>query len=126
MKLDLLRQCKQERTRKRHTEPSDRTRFIGPPDKIRAVRKFATSLGLTDIEDTTDYREAFPEFAGKERQVAFRAYRVREGLTQDQLAALTGIPRRHISDMENGRRPIGKENAKKLAQALAADYRMFL
>jgi len=121
----------QERTRKRHTEKhhteaSDVARFIGSPDKIRAVRKFATSLGLTDIEDTVDYREAFPEFAGKERQVAVRAYRIREGLTQDQLAALTGIPRRHISDMENGRRPIGKENAKKLAQALNADYRMFL
>ena len=116
----------QERTRKHRTEPSDTARFIGSPDAIRAVRKFATSLGLTDIEDTTDYREAFPEFAGKERQVAFRAYRVREGLTQDQLAALSGIPRRHISDMENGRRPIGRDNARKLAQALNADYRIFL
>ena len=116
----------QERTRKHRTEPSDTARFIGSPDAIRAVRKFATSLGLTDIDDTVDYREAFPEFTGKERQVAVRAYRIREGLTQDQLAALTGIPRRHISDMENGRHPIGKENAKKLAQALNADYRMFL
>ena len=101
-------------------------RFIGPPDKIREVRKFATSLGLSDIEDTVDYREAFPEFAGKGRQVAVRAYRMREGLTQDQLAVRTGIARRHISDMENGRRPIGKENAKKQGQALHADYRMFL
>jgi DNA-binding XRE family transcriptional regulator len=116
----------QEHTRKHHTEPPDMARFIGPPDKIKAVRKFAISLGLTDIEDTVDYREAFPEFVGKERQVAVRAYRVPEGLTQDQLAALTGIPRRHISDMENGRRTIGKENAKKLAQALNVDYRMFL
>jgi len=113
-------------TRERHTESSDMVRFIGPPDKIGEIRKFAASLGLTNIEDTIDYRDAFPEFAGKEQQVAVRAYRVREGLTQDQLAKLTGIPRRHISDMENGRRPIGKENAKKLAQTLNADYRMFL
>lgn len=113
-------------TRKRHIESSEMARFIGSADKIREVRKFAASLGLTDIEDTIDYRDAFPEFAGKEQQVAVRAYRVREGLTQDQLAKLTGIPRRHISDMENGRRPIGKENAKKLGQALNADYRMFL
>ena len=116
----------QEHTKKRRTEPSDMARFFGPPDKIRAIRKFATSLGLADIEDTVDYREVFPEFAGKEIQVAVRAYRNREGLTQDQLATLTGIPRRHISDMENGRRPIGKENAKKLAKALNADYRMLL
>ncbi len=116
----------QAHTRKRHTEPSDMARFIGSPDKIREVREFATSLGLTDIEDTIEYREAFPEFAGQERQIAVRAYRVREGLTQDRLAELTGIPRRHISDMENGSRPIGKENARKLAKALNADYRMFL
>ena len=81
---------------------------------------------MTSIEDTVDYRDAFPELVGKEQQTAVRAYRVREGLTQDQLAKLTGIPRRHISDMENGRRPIGKENAKKLAQVLRTDYRMFL
>jgi plasmid maintenance system antidote protein VapI len=68
---------------------------------------------LTDMEDTVDYREAFSEFAGNERQVAVRAYRF-------------GIPRRHISHMGNGRRPIGKENARKLALALNADYRMFL
>ncbi len=116
----------QAHTRKRHTEPSDMVRFIGPPKKIREVRKFAASLGLADIEDTIDYRDAFPEFAGKEQQIAVRAYRVREGLTQEQLAKLTGIPRRHISDMENGRRPIGKENAKRLAQALNTDYRMLL
>jgi plasmid maintenance system antidote protein VapI len=39
---------------------------------------------------------------------------------------MTGIHRRHISEMENGKRPIGKENAKKLAKVLNADYRMFL
>jgi len=122
----MQERMKRPHTEKDHAEPSDMARFIGSPDKIRAVRKFATSLGLTDIEDTVDYREAFPEFAGKETQVAVRAYRIREGLTQDRLAALTGIPRRHISDMENGRRTIGKENARKLAQALNADYRMFL
>ena len=118
----------QAHTRKRHTESSDSdmARFIGPPDKIGEVRRFAASLGLTDIEDTIDYRDAFPEFAGKEQQVAVRAYRVREGLTQDQLARLTGIARRHISDMENGRRSVGKENARKLARALNVDYRMLL
>jgi DNA-binding XRE family transcriptional regulator len=90
------------------------------------VRRFADSLGLSDVEDTIDYRDAFPEYSGKESQTAIKAYRVREGLTQDQLAKLSGIPRRHISDMEHGRRPIGKENARKLATALNADYRMFL
>ncbi|MBW6499687.1 MAG: helix-turn-helix transcriptional regulator, partial [Bacteroidales bacterium] len=55
-----------------------------------------------------------------------RGYRYREDLTQKQLADLAGIPQRHISEMENSKRPIGKERAKKLAKVLNADYRLFL
>jgi predicted RNase H-like HicB family nuclease len=72
-----------------------------------------------------DYLDAFPQLRENPGGTAIRGYRYREGLTQLQLAAITGISRRHISDMENGRRPIGKEDAKKLAQALNADYMMF-
>jgi transcriptional regulator with XRE-family HTH domain len=40
---------------------------------------------------------------------------------------MTGIPQRHISEMENGKRGIGKERARKLAKALrVSDYRFFL
>ena len=52
--------------------------------------------------------------------------RYKEGMTQEQLAKASGIPRRHISEMENGRRPIGKERAKRLAEVLRVDYRVFL
>jgi hypothetical protein len=31
-----------------------------------------------------------------------------------------------ISDMENNRRPIGKQTARKLAEVLKVDYRVFL
>lgn len=44
--------------------------------------------------------------------------RYREGMTQAQLSEATGIPRRHISEMEHGKRPIGKQSAKKLGKAL--------
>jgi len=47
-------------------------------------------------------------------------------MTQVQLAEVTGIPRRHISEMEHGKRSIGKEAARKLAVALKTDYRVFL
>lgn len=66
-------------------------------------------------------------FTGQSRcAVALRGYRTREDLTQVQLAELTGIPRRHISEMENGKRSIGKEREKRLAEALKCDYRVFL
>jgi len=55
----------------------------------------------------------------------FRSYR--KGLTQRQLAEATGIPQRHISEMESGKRQIGRERAKKIAEALhVSDYRVFL
>ena len=58
---------------------------------------------------------------------ALRIYRENAGLTQAALGErMGGIPRQHISNMENGRRPIGKENAKRLAAALHVDYRVFL
>lgn len=63
---------------------------------------------------------------GKEQEVALRAYRNREGLTQKRLAEMTGIPQHHISEMENGKRGIGKERAKRLAEALNCDYRRLL
>lgn len=58
--------------------------------------------------------------------MALRAYRNREGLTQIQLTELTGIPQHHISEMENGKRSIGKERARRLADALHCDYRQLL
>jgi transcriptional regulator with XRE-family HTH domain len=55
-----------------------------------------------------------------------RAARTKEDLSQIQLAQRTGIPQRHISEMEHGKRAIGKERAKKLAEALHIDYHVFL
>ena len=54
-------------------------------------------------------------------------HRERDGLTLAGLGEkIGGVPRQHISGMETGTRPIGKETAKKLAAALKADYRAFL
>ncbi|HBI15590.1 MAG TPA: XRE family transcriptional regulator [Desulfobulbaceae bacterium] len=89
------------------------------------LRKFAESLEPAE-GSSWSLAEVFPEYIGKEQELALRAYRNREGLTQKQLAALTGIPQRHISEMENGKRCIGKERAKKLAAALHCDYRRLI
>jgi DNA-binding XRE family transcriptional regulator len=90
------------------------------------IREYARAVEAGE-EQTYTVAEVFPEYAGKERQIALRAYRTREKLTQKQLAELTGIPQHHLSEMENGKRGIGKERARRLAAALnVADYRVFL
>lgn len=55
-----------------------------------------------------------------------RGFRCREDLTQAELSRLAGIPRHHISEMENNKRPIGKQTARKLAEVFQTDARMFI
>ncbi len=62
-----------------------------------------------------------PEWA-----VALRGLRYREGLTQTALGDLLNIEQTNISQMERGKRPIGKMLAKRLAKLFKTDYRMFL
>ncbi|MFZ3209483.1 MAG: helix-turn-helix transcriptional regulator [Geobacteraceae bacterium] len=92
---------------------------------VPLLRRYAERLE-TGEERSYTVAEVFPEYIGREQQVALRAYRHREGLTQKRLAELTGIPQHHISDMENGKRTIGKERARRLAEALHCDYRRLL
>jgi len=114
-----------EHTKKHPTELME-ARFIGPPESISRLRKIAQEQGITDISDNVPWREAFPEFSENIAGTLLSGFRHREGITQEKLSHLTGIPRRHISEMENDKRPIGKETAKKIAAVLKTNYRTFL
>jgi DNA-binding XRE family transcriptional regulator len=57
---------------------------------------------------------------------AVRGLRYREDMTQKQLAEAAGISVANLSHMEHGRRPIGKEMAKRLAKVLNTDWRLLL
>ena len=52
--------------------------------------------------------------------------RYREGMSQKRLSVVTGVSVQNISAMENGRRAIGKDVAKRFAEALHVDWRVFL
>jgi len=116
-----------ELTKKRQTEDSVELRFIGPVKEARAVRDFAVKNGFAEISDAAPWHVAFPWLTpGTEVGTALRDVRHNQGLTQVQLAARTGIPQRHISEMENGKRSIGKARARILGKALNVSYRLFL
>lgn len=114
-----------EHTKKHHTKHIE-ARFFGTPDRIRRLREMAKEVGIEDISDTLSIEEIFPEVQTNKGGVVLRGSRYKDNLTQEQLSRITGIPRPHISGMERGARPIGKENARKLAIALHCDYRLFL
>jgi DNA-binding XRE family transcriptional regulator len=93
------------------------------------VSKIQNYVHAIEVGEERNYTvaEVFPEYIGKEHEIALRAYRTRQGMTQKQLSKITGIPQRHISEMENGKRGIGKDRAKLLAEGLqVSDYRVFL
>ena len=113
----------QGHTKTRHIEEA---RFTGKPAAIARLRKLANELGAQEVNDNISAADIFPDLATNRPGVALRGIRSREGLTQVQLAEKVGIPQRHISEMENGKRPIGKATAHKLAEVLGTDYRLFL
>jgi DNA-binding XRE family transcriptional regulator len=96
--------------------------------KLERLKLYIAEMKPEVPEEFRPWREVVTEQFPAESIPAscLRGARGREEITQRQLADMTGIPQRHISEMEHGKRPIGKENARKLAKALNTDYRVFL
>lgn len=100
--------------------------FTGPSEKRAEAISFMEALGFVDTS-SVPWREAFPEVADEALPgLSLRSARRREKISQGRLSELTNIPQRHISEMENGKRPIGKDTAKRLAKALNTSYKVFL
>lgn len=115
-----------EHTRKRPTDSTE-LRYRGPVARKDEAARILKDLGFVDVSDSVPWREAFTEYADEELPaVTLRAARRREGLTQKELADLSGIPQAHISLMERGKMPIGVTRAKRLGKALNTGYKMFL
>ena len=77
---------------------------------------------------STPWREVFKEELEKygEAVLMLRGSRHKLELTQKELADALGIPQNHISEMESGKRPIGKVMALRLGKFFKTDYRKFL
>ena len=74
------------------------------------------------------WRRAFKEEidAYEEGGLMLRGSRYKADITQKELADAIGVSPHHISEMENGKRPIGKEMAKRFGDFFKINYRMFL
>ena len=116
-------------TKKLHTEKVA-IKFIGPAANKKKALASLKALGFDPLEEERyiPMAELFPDVTDEKKPgVILAGARAKEGMTQKQLAEKCGIPQSHISEMENGKRTIGKNRAEKLAAALnVPDYRMFL
>ena len=113
-----------EAMKKRTTGGYVEVRFRIPVTKVVEAKQALASYGaIAEEPESVPWEEVYPDFNGS---VALRGARKRETLTQKELARLVGVSQTHISEMEHGKRPIGKEMARRLAQALKVNYRVFL
>lgn len=117
-----------EHTKKRPTDDMVTLRLRVHRSNADRIRLMVSSLEAESAGESRPWRDVIAELRPEDSipSAVLRGSRVKEGLTQVQLAEMAGIPRRHISEMEHGKRPIGKESAKRLAEALKCDYRVFL
>ncbi len=106
----MLGHTRRHHTESHHTEKSFRV------EKIQEV-----DLPISVDDYIRDCFGDLPKWA-----VALRGLRNREGLTQAVLGEMLGTPQTNISKMEMGKRAIGKNMAKKLANLFKIDYRLFL
>jgi DNA-binding XRE family transcriptional regulator len=74
-------------------------------------------------EELYSLEEVFPDSRPGSR---LKGIRLREGLTQKEMAEHLGIRQNHISAMENGARSISLEMAKRAGKKYNVSYKIFL
>lgn len=80
-------------------------------------------------DETLPWREIAADrikSAGGETAHMVKTSREMAGLTQIELAKKLSMPQSNLSQIETGRRSVGKALAKKLAKVFKVDYRVFL
>lgn len=104
-----------------------------PKRKLQVVEKalvyaagLATSEELVSEEENKVLLKKLGLKGGITPANSLKAYRLRQNLTQEELARRSDIPQSNISAMEKGTRPIGLKSAKKLAQILRCDYKKLI
>ncbi len=91
-----------------------------PHDCLAVVSELIERLGgRVQVDNEEEETIIVPPMAEKERPgKMLKGLRLREELTQAQLAKAIGVPQSHISAYEKNARPIPREKAEKLAEVL--------
>lgn len=93
-------------------------------DRVAELESTIQNLVKDKLEiDFIPFEKAFSDYSPSS---ALRGARQKESLTQKELARQIGVSRHYISEMENNKRSIGRELAKKLSKVLNIDYKIFL
>jgi len=113
-------------TKKHHTDDVAKVSWHGGlyavPIEIMERYKVTSDNQYTSIDDLFS---GLTQKSG-EPGVLLKGLRYREGLSQIEFAKKLNVSQTNLSAMENGRRAIGKELAKRIGDIFGLDYRIFL
>lgn len=110
------------RMKKRHIEIKiNGESYQVSQDKAQTILALVSSDFIPWREVAKNELRKKPEYA-----VMLKGARLKEGYTQVELAKKVGIHQYNLSKMEQGKRPLGKEMAKRIARVLKVDHRIFL
>ncbi|MBS1958419.1 MAG: helix-turn-helix transcriptional regulator [Bdellovibrionales bacterium] len=104
-------------------------RFQVPKDKAEGLLVLLDDYRVTDDDDEwVDADEVFKDLDLKYTKLGsiLRGARLKEDMTQAELAAKLKITQGDLSKMEHGKRPIGKKMAKRLAAILNVGWQVFI
>lgn len=101
------------------------TLYLVPKEKAKGLESLLDDYRMDDFIPAD---EVFADLYSKYGRTgtAVRGFRVRDGLSQVELAKSLGCPQSWVSGWESGKRPLGKKMAHKLAKVFRTDYRVFL
>lgn len=96
------------------------TKYVIEAEKPKRPKSTSkTSVTIKSIFDKLDKKYT-------KAGVLLKGLRLREGLSQVEFARKINVTQANLSNMENGRRPIGKIIAKRIEKIFGTNYRYFL
>ena len=104
-------------------------KFYVPTEKATAFLVLLQDATAQDEgQATVPADEVFKDLHAKYTKPgsALRGARLKEEMTQVELADKLKVTQSDLSKMEHGKRPIGRKMAQRLAKILNIDYRVFL
>ena len=100
-------------------------RFMVPGSRAAAILELVREY---QVEENVPADEVLGDVYSKYGKTGsvIRGFRARENMTQIELARKLGVTQGDLSKMENGKRPVGKEMARRLAKVFRSDFRVFV
>lgn len=120
----------QAHTRGRHTKMREPIIYAYEGLKSYAIPKSVADKYLVEQEDkgSISAKDVFKDLDNlrTEAGALLKGVRARENMNQIEFAQAIGVTQANLSKMENGKRPIGKQIAKRIEQVFGINYKYFL